>query len=256
MSTPFALCKIAVLFHLLREHFKQFRPAMKLNHGLHLAYCTNIHRGETWPETFDSLQKHTIAVREKVCPRAPFAIGLRLSNQAAVELSERKTLLEFQKWLDKNSCYIFTINGFPFGQFHGTRVKEKVYLPDWTSPERLAYTNLLFDLLAQLLPAGIEGSVSTLPGSFKEFIKSDEQKNLIRENIRRCVEHISRVSEKSKRQLHLGLEPEPLGYFENSDETISFFEKLRAENKNDPRLDEFLGVNYDCCHCAVEFEEP
>ena len=56
---------------------------MKLKHGLHLAYCTNIHRGETWRETFDSLKTHALAVREKVCPREPFAIGLRLSNQAA-----------------------------------------------------------------------------------------------------------------------------------------------------------------------------
>ena len=52
---------------------------MKLNHGLHLAYCTNIHRGETWAETFDSLKTHTLAVRERVCPHEPFAIGLRLS---------------------------------------------------------------------------------------------------------------------------------------------------------------------------------
>ncbi|HEY3930918.1 MAG TPA: metabolite traffic protein EboE [Verrucomicrobiae bacterium] len=229
---------------------------MKLNQRLHLAYCTNIHRGETWLETLDSLKTHKLAVREKVCPRAPFAIGLRLSNQAATELHDPKTLLEFQKWLEKNSCYIFTVNGFPFGRFHGARVKEKVYLPDWTSPERLAYTNLLFDLLAQLLPAGIEGSVSTVPGSFKEFIKTSAQKKIIRENLWRCVEHISRVSEKSKRQLHLGLEPEPLCLLENSAETIQFFKQLRREHKNDPRLDEFLGVNYDCCHFAVEFEEP
>src|ERR1700720_3402625 len=179
---------------------------MKLNQGLHLAYCTNIHRGETWLETFDALKTHPLAVREKVCPRAPFAIGLRLSYRAAMELSERAALLEFQKWLEKNSCYIFTINGFPFGQFHDTRVKEQVYLPDWTSPKRLAYTNLLFDLLAHLLPAGIEGSVSTVPGSFKEFIRGYEQEKLIRKNIWRCVEHISRASEKSKRRLYLGLE--------------------------------------------------
>jgi hypothetical protein len=229
---------------------------MQLNHGLNLAYCTNVHRGETWRETLDSLQKYALAVREKICPRDLFAIGLRLSNQAAMELSDRKTLLAFQKWLEKNSCYIFTINGFPFGQFHGMRVKEQVYLPDWTSPARLDYTNLLFDLLAKLLPAGIDGSVSTLPGSFKEFISSREKEIAIRENIFRCVEHISRLAEKSKHKLHLGLEPEPLGLFENSTETISFFEQLRAEHKNDPRLDEFLGVNYDCCHFAIEFEKP
>src|SRR5271156_2743845 len=102
---------------------------MKLKHGRHLAYCTNIHRGETWPETFDSLKNLTLAVRERVCPRAPFAIGLRLSRRAAIKLSDPAPLLEFQKWLEKKSCYIFTINGFPFGQFHGARVKEQVYFP-------------------------------------------------------------------------------------------------------------------------------
>jgi hypothetical protein len=229
---------------------------MELNHGLHLAYCTNINRGETWRETFDALKIHTLAVREKTCPREPFAIGLRLSNQAARGLYDPKKLLKFQRWLEKNNCYVFTINGFPYGQFHGARVKEQVYAPDWTSPERLAYTNLLFDLLAKLLPAGTEGSVSTVPGSFKKFIRSREQEKAIRENLWRCVEHISRVSKKSERKLHLGLEPEPLCLLENSAEIVSFFGQLRAEHKNDPRLDEFLGVNYDCCHFAVEFEEP
>ena len=231
---------------------------MELNHGLHLAYCTNIHRGETWAETFAALKTHTLAVREKVCPQKPFAIGLRLSNQAAVELSDRKTFLKFRRWLGKNSCYVFTINGFPYGNFHGAQVKEQVYRPDWTSPERLNYTNLLFELLAQLVPEGIEGSVSTVPGSFKSFLQTNtaEQISLIRKNIWSSVEHISRVSKKFKRKLHLGLEPEPLCYLENSRETISFFQQLRAEHENDPRLAEFLGVNYDCCHFAVEFENP
>jgi hypothetical protein len=229
---------------------------MKLKHGLHLAYCTNIHRGETWGKTFDSLKKHTLAVRDKVSPREPFAIGLRLSNQASLELNQAPTLRQFQRWLEKNNCYIFTINGFPFGRFHATRVKEQVYAPDWTSPKRLAYTNRLFDLLARLLPAGIEGSVSTVPGSFKEFIQSDAQTKVIRENLWRCVEHISRISQKTKRRLHLGLEPEPLGLLENSTETVAFFEQLRGEHKKDSRLDEFLGVNYDTCHFAIEFEEP
>ncbi len=229
---------------------------MKLNHGLHLAYSTNIHRGESWAEIFHALATHTLAVRDRVCPGEPFAIGLRLSARAAGELSNPAERLKFRRWLDANGCYVFTFNGFPYGQFHDTRVKEQVYQPDWTSPERVAYTNLLFDLLAEFLPADVEGSVSTLPGSFKEFITSPAQKTEIRKNLFRCVEHIGRVSEKSQRKLHLGLEPEPLGLFENSVETISFFETLHAENHDDPRLGEFLGVNYDTCHFAIEFEEP
>jgi hypothetical protein len=230
--------------------------AMKLSHGLHLAYCTNIHRGENWQQTFDALTQHTLAVRRRVCPDKPYAIGLRLSDQASRELSDKAALLAFQKWLDENNCYIFTINGFPYGRFHGARVKEQVYVPDWTSDERVAYTNRLFDLLARLVPEGVEGSVSTVPGSFKEFINSEAQVRRMRDNLWRCVEHIAGVSGRSGKKLHLGLEPEPLCYLETSGETVSFFEQLRADHPNDPRLDEHLGVNYDTCHLAVEFEEP
>jgi hypothetical protein len=222
----------------------------------HLAYCTNIHRGENWAQTFAALNEHTLAVRERVCPQDPYAIGLRLSDQAARELSDPKTLRAFQRWLDEKNCYVFTINGFPFGKFHGTRVKEQVYLPDWSSPERLEFTNRLFDLLAQIVPEGVEGSVSTVPGSFKEFNRTPAELKQMRINLFRCVEHISQLSEKTGRKLHLGVEPEPLCLFETTEETIEFIQAIRKDYGNDPRLKEFLGVNYDTCHLAVEFEEP
>lgn len=229
---------------------------MKLGHNLHLAYCTNIHRGETWVETFDSLKTHALAVRRRVCADAPYAIGLRLSNRAANELSDASTLLEFQRWLDENGCYVFTINGFPYGTFHGDAVKTRVYVPDWTTSERVAYTNLLFDLLVKLLPADVEGSVSTLPGGFKPLVTAPGDLEAVRKNIWRSVEHIARLSEKSKRKLHLGLEPEPLCLLECTAEVLEFFQQLRGEHPNDPRLNQHLGVNYDTCHLAVEFEQP
>jgi len=229
---------------------------MKLSHGIHLAYCTNIHRGESWLQTLDSLNVYTLAVRKRVCPDKPYAIGLRLSDQASRELSDKTALLAFQKWLGQHNCYVFTINGFPYGRFHGARVKEQVYSPDWTTNERVEYTNRLFDLLARLVPEGIEGSVSTVPCSFKPFIKTPAQARAIRDNLWRCVEHIATLSERTGKQLDLGLEPEPLCYLETSEETVGFFDLLRADRPNDARLDAHLGVNYDTCHLAVEFEEP
>lgn len=229
---------------------------MRLTHGRHLAYCTNIHRGESWPETFANLQRYALAVRSRICPDQPYAIGLRLSHQAARELSERAVRLEFQRWLAANACYVFTINGFPFGRFHGSRIKERVYMPDWTSPERLEYTNCLFDLLSELVPTGVAGSVSTVPGSFKEFIRTEEQASAMRANLWRCVDHLAQLSDRTGRSLHLGLEPEPLCYLETSQETVRFFEQLRDDRPGDPRLEQHLGVNYDACHLAVEFEEP
>lgn len=223
---------------------------MKLSHGLHLAYCTNIHRGQTWAETWDGLKRYTLAVRDRVIRNSEYAIGLRLSDQASRELSDPQQLLAFQKWLERERCYIFTINGFPYGQFHGTRVKEQVYAPDWTTPERLTYTCRLFDLLSQIVPPGMEGSVSTVPCSYKEFIRSPEQEGAMRQNLWRCIEHIA------GKNLHLGLEPEPLCYLETSQETVDFLERMRADRPGDDRLDRHLGVNYDTCHLAVEFEEP
>lgn len=227
---------------------------MRLNHGIHLGYCTNIHRGETWAETFAGLDRYTLAVKAGVARDQPYGIGLRLGHDAALELSEPAALEAFQIWLEANSCYVFTINGFPYGKFHGTRVKEQVYAPDWTTPERLEYTNLLFDLIAKLVPDGEAGSVSTLPGSFKEFITEDSQIDQILQQLLACDRHIEDLRQSTGRDLHLGLEPEPLGLFETSTETVDFFEKLRAKADDETRLLRNVGVNYDTCHLAVEFE--
>lgn len=227
---------------------------MRLNNGAHLGYCTNIHRGETWEETFAGLDQYTMAVRREVAPDKPYGIGLRLSHDASIGLSAPAAKDAFRGWLEENNCYVFTINGFPYGKFHGGRVKEQVYAPDWTTDERLDYTNRLFDLIAELAPEGEAGSVSTLPGSFKEFISDDSQIDRIVQQLLACDRHIEELRQKTGRDLHLGLEPEPLGLFETSEETVAFFKKLRAAADDETQLLRNIGVNYDTCHLAVEFE--
>jgi hypothetical protein len=199
------------------------------------------------------LEKYVLKVKELVCPDERFAIGLRLGADAARTLSDPSTLLAFQTWLEQKNCYVFTINGFPYGNFHGTRVKEQVYRPDWTDPDRLSYTIVLFEILEKLLNRGEEGSVSTLPASFKEFHPVGELPEIALKNINTCALEIERIQQAKDLDLHLGLEPEPLGSFETTPETISFFEQLHNHSGN-PKLSKLVGVNYDCCHLAVEFE--
>ena len=226
---------------------------MHLDHQHHLAYCTNIHPAESWAETLGVLQEHTLKVRDKVIRGdEPYAIGLRLSALAARELMEEDNLPLFQDWLSSQNCYVFTINGFPYGAFHGTRVKENVYLPDWSSTERLVYTNQLFNIISRLTPEGVEGSVSTLPGSFKAF-KADESS--IFANLETCARHIEDLSEQTGRDLHLGLEPEPLGHFENTRDTLAFFDRLLGQSDDPDLLLRRVGINYDTCHFAVEFND-
>ena len=231
---------------------------MKPNAHHDLAYCTNIHPAESWEETFEVLKTDVLAVRDRVSPNSPFAIGLRLSARAADELigPDGVNLRLFKAWLFEVNCYVFTINGFPYGAFHGERVKEKVYQPDWTTEARLTYTNNLFIIIAELCTEETGGSVSTLPGSFKEF-GADE--NLIFANLYACARFIETMGAESGKDLHLGLEPEPLGHFENTAETLAFFERFfawcKAKDLRTDCLTRHIGINYDTCHFALEFED-
>ena len=228
---------------------------MKLSNQAHLAYCTNVHRGNSWQETFDSLENYVMKVREGVAPEERFAIGLRLGADAARELADPRKLYEFRKWLDQKNAYVFTINGFPYGNFHGSRVKEEVYRPDWTTDERLDYTLLLFSILEKLLEPGEEGSVSTLPGSFKEFLPNQEIPDILLQKVDACALEIEKLADSKNLDLHLGMEPEPLGLFETTPETVSFFDRLLDKGTDEEIIRKRIGVNYDCCHLAIEFED-
>ena len=228
---------------------------MKLNDGIHLAYCTNVHRGENWEETFAALERHVLPVRRRVATGRSYAIGLRLGQRAASELAQPAALVAFKRWLERHDCYVFTINGFPYGSFHGTRVKEQVYAPDWSTPERVAYTEQLFELLVQIAPPEVGGSVSTVPASFKGFVAAEPgRRKAIFQNLSTCGRTIAALAEKTGRDLHLGLEPEPCCLIETSDETVTFFNEWRATDRSVEALLRHVGVNYDCCHLAVEFE--
>ncbi len=227
---------------------------MKIRHG-QLAYCTNIHAAANWAETMEVLKSKVLAVRDELRDESvgrPFAIGLRLGVRAAAELKNPTRLNAFKQWLAETNTCVFTINGFPYGNFHGARVKENVFIPDWSDPERARYTRDLFHILAALLPAGGEGSVSTLPGSHKSF-GADE--SLIREHLTDMALWLEELSQRSGNDLHLGLEPEPFGMIENTDESISFFERLADEADDPELLFRRIGINYDACHFAIQHEQ-
>jgi sugar phosphate isomerase/epimerase len=224
----------------------------------HLAYCTNIHPAETWEETARMLQTHVLGVRDllrkaaALRAEAPFAIGLRLSALAAGELLAGDHLARFKDWLAVTNTYVFTINGFPYGSFHGTRVKERVFQPDWTDPARVAYTKDLFRILAAIARPDTGASVSTLPGSHKSFHADEEP---IRRNLFEMALWLEDLSHETGHDFHLGLEPEPLGHFENTAETLDFFARLHEDATDPEAIRRRIGVNYDSCHFALEYED-
>src|SRR5258706_10988716 len=150
----------------------------------HLTYCTIIHAGESWHDVRANVERHVVDVKHRVAPDEPFGVGLRLSARAAEELAAGDELSRFERCLIEQRLYVFTINGFPYGPFHGTPVKAAVYRPDWIEPERVAYTNRLADLLARLLPDGVDGTISTVPGCFRARV-ADGSVRAIADNIAR-----------------------------------------------------------------------
>ena len=238
----------------------------------HLTYCTNIHRGETWEETRVALERYLPEVKRSVAPTEPMGVGLRLSAIAADELQKPAEFDRLCDFLSRYEFYVFTINGFPYGPFHGTRVKEDVYQPDWCTPERLAYSNRLADLLSRLLPNDpeLEGSISTVPGTFRPLGAEPGAVAKMASNVLRHAAHLVDIREQSGRTIALAIEPEPMCFLETTDEAIDFIETqllsrsglaqfteltgLTASNA-EAAIRRHVGLCYDVCHAAVEFED-
>ena len=210
---------------------------MEVSDGLHLTYCTNIHPAIGWDAVQESLRAHAPALRARLSPDAPFGIGLRLSGAESEELLEGDRLARFREWLDGEGLYVFTINGFPHGAFHGQPVKADVHAPDWGTEERVAYTLRLTEILGALLPDGVDGTISTSPLSYKPW----------GHDLEACTANVRRVGEALRgTRISLAIEPEADGSLETVDELIRWW----------PDGLENVTVCFDACHAAVAYEEP
>lgn len=244
---------------------------MRTTHGL-LTYCTNIHAGESWNDHFAALRENIPGIKSKICAGQPFGIGLRLSHRASLELQEDEALNGFKRWLKKEDCYVFTMNGFPYGGFHHTKVKDQVHAPDWTTPERVAYTIRLFDILADLLPDEMEGGISTSPLSYKYWHSHDRHPEVFEtttKNILQVIAHLIRTKKKTGKLLHLDIEPEPDGLLESGPEFFDWYERYLLTMGESYLLKEFgytaeqsaqeirdhMQLCYDVCHFAVGYED-
>lgn len=217
--------------------------------GRMITYCTNIHPGESWGDTFKNLQTYIPPVAASVSPAVPFPIGLRLSGRASLEIDERASA-EFSEWLQSTNTFVPSLNGFPHGLFHGSSVKENVYLPDWRDGERVAYTVRLANLLDSWLPEGVQGSISTVPVGFKRGFK--DEGTAVRTNLMLVLKHLDRLRQKSGKTILLALEPEPGCLLETTHEVVEFFDRMAFPDE----LRRGIGLCFDCCHQAVEFETP
>lgn len=202
-------------------------------------------------------------------------LGLRLSHIASLEILEGNQLELFKNWLEEKNLYVFTLNGFPYGGFHRTHVKDDVHKPDWTTDERLDYTCRIFDILSYLLPEGMEGGISTSPLSYRHWYKDKPaaleeawESGIL--NFAKLIIHLHKIHKEKGQLLHVDIEPEPDGLLENTEEVVDFYNN-RLIPIAGTYLQKYLGVSseeataliyrhiqicYDVCHFAVVYEKP
>jgi hypothetical protein len=237
----------------------------------HLSYSTLVHPGDTWEEMRASLTAHLPEVKRRVSPDAPFGVSLRLSGASAARLAgdpaERAWLRDF---LTTQGLYVYTVNAFPQGSFKGRSVMEQVYEPDWSTEERVAYTVNVADVLADVCEEGVEPTIQTVPLAFRPKTGSPEYVDAFTRNVLRVVAHLVDTERRTGRRIKLAIEPEPFCYLETTEETVRYFEeRLYARAAADvvaaeagiPLSEAFgalrrhLGVVFDICHQAVEFDD-
>ncbi|MGN6032796.1 MAG: metabolite traffic protein EboE, partial [Thermomicrobiales bacterium] len=142
---------------------------------VHLTYCLNVYPGITWPEVQANIERHVLKHKQRFAPDRPFGVGLRLAGEASSEILRGDELARFREYLDAHGLYVFTMNGFPYGPFHGQAVKAEVHAPDWRDDERVAYTLRLIQTLADLLPDGMDGGISTNPFGYHPSIDTTDR---------------------------------------------------------------------------------
>ena len=230
--------------------------------SISLTYCGNVHPAvdlQGWMEVTDRFAVPLAASRRR--DGHEFGLGTWWNSDIAIRLTEDPASLEQARaFLEERDLKIWTMNVFPFGNFHGTRVKEQVYLPDWATEERLIYTRQIATAVARLGSDRAVVPLSTLPLGYRPQGCPDEELRLMARNLVRAASHLHSVREEHGQAMVLALEPEPFCLLETVAEAADFLERwvFRAGSwtVSEAVLRRHLGVCVDLCHLAVVREDP
>ena len=217
---------------------------MDLGKGLGLlTYSTLVHPGDTWDDMWNSLITYVPRVKERVAPREPFGISLRLSNSSAETLVHDKSKREqLKKFLGDNDMYLYTVNAFPYGPFKGRMVKEDVYEPDWSTDERTQYTMNVAEILGDVAPPGTSPSIQSAPLAFKPRVTGPDMVARFTEHVMRVAARLVDIRERTGRTVGLALEPEPFCFLETTDETVDYFTDHLYSGAAAARLAKLAGI--------------
>ena len=206
-----------------------------------LGYCTNVFPGLTFAEVINNLKTYARPLHKKL--DRTIGVGLWLPNNALQQADKQ----ELQDTLAECNAEIFTCNGFPFGDFHSSVVKHKVYEPNWSTSERLEYTKQLAEFLASITTRHDLG-ISTLPLGWgtEPFTNQECAKVLLH-----CIDYLEEIEMQTGKCIHLDIEAEPGCRLQTSNDVKDF---INAEFGDNEKVRKYLRVCHDICHASVMHE--
>ncbi len=219
-----------------------------------IGYCTNVHAGTSLEQASENLLQFSGEVRKQLAPDGRLPIGLWLAEPAVNQLIEQQAVVEFRDWLAANHFLPYTMNGFPQGDFHQAVVKHAVYEPTWSCHSRARYSMCLAQVLDVLLPAGANGSISTLPIGWPHAPWHAEEYHLAADNLIEVAKFLDHLAQHSGREIVLAIEPEPGCILNTAPDLAQFFEHYLFSGPDAAIARRYLTVCHDVCHSGVMFE--
>ena len=221
-----------------------------------LGYCTNVHSGVGLQQLRENLARYAVPIKQEFSPHETMGLGLWFSARSASAALADGDVDDLRDWLREQGLVPFTLNGFPYGDFHQAVVKHDVYQPTWAEPKRAEYTLQLVEILDRLLPVDMPGSISTLPLAWHQGPAEWEvTSRTAAEQLLRVARHLARLRQETGRVIRLCLEPEPGCMLQRSGDVVRFFEKFLWTGADATAAHSHLQVCHDVCHADVMFEE-
>ncbi|TCC51021.1 xylose isomerase [Kribbella capetownensis] len=220
--------------------------------AVHLGYCANVHPAGDLDGAIAGLDGCASLVRKELDVPV-LGVGLWFPSTLADRLANSPAALNrLRRALGRNQLEVVTLNGIPHSFFTEEIVGTRVYCPDWTDPERLRYTLDLVDVLAELLPDDAAyGSISTLPLAWR--VPWSKARNAAAQEAFDQVErHLARTEARTGRRIRIAVEPEPGCVLEMLGQATAWLSRYASPYAGGSAI----GLGFDTCHLAVQFEEP
>jgi sugar phosphate isomerase/epimerase len=233
--------------------------------GVRLAYGLNLYPSRDAAGVLRGLRDVALPLRERVAPGEPrFGVGAWLPARAAREfLADGRLLQELVELCSAGGLDPCTFNAFPFGEFHGPGLKERVFSPAWTERARLDFTLAVARIAARVRVrrggsrAGQHLSLSTHAGSFASAMRPGDRE-AIADAFVAAARALAELERETGECVVLAIEPEPRSNANDTRELRDLLALVRARARGEAEgaAVRHLGACLDTCHAAVEFEEP